>query len=37
MIATDEWERQVEKRDKTVRALEKRYKRKCKALKVSKQ
>ncbi|XP_068671461.1 universal stress protein Slr1101-like [Montipora foliosa] len=34
MIATDEWERQVEKRNKTVRALEKRYKRKCKALKL---
>lgn len=36
MIATDAWEKQIEKRDKTVKSLEKKYKRKCKALKVRK-
>ena len=34
MIASNAWEKQIEKRDKTVKSLEKKYRRKCKALKV---
>ncbi|XP_067022652.1 uncharacterized protein [Acropora muricata] len=34
MIASNAWEKQIEKRDKTVKSLEKKYRRKCKALKL---
>ena len=36
MIASNAWEKQIEKRDKTVKSLEKKYRRRCKALKVRK-
>lgn len=34
MTDTEEWKREVEKHDKIIKDLEKKYKKKCKALKV---